>query len=81
MVDVMSFMRVAQGRQKEVLTGLRAIPELQTVHSVTGTYDLVALFRAEDPARMGEILSGPLDHMAGITEINSHFVMETWARP
>ena len=52
-------------RVERTVSDLRAIPEVEEVHVVTGEYDLVVKLRARDTAHLQELLVTRLHRVAG----------------
>lgn len=59
-----------------VVHALKAMPELNRLHAVSGAYDLVALIRAETLHRMDEVLDA-IGALPGIERTTSSIVLST----
>ena len=56
----------AVGRSREVATGLRALPGVETVDPVTGPYDIIAVVGATDLNAVGDLVTGQIHTIGGI---------------
>ena len=57
----------AVGKTKEVITALSAIEKVASVDTVTGPYDIIAVVEAESLNDIGEIVTGLIHPVAGIS--------------
>ena len=57
----------AVGRTKEVVTGIKQIQGVKSVDTVTGPYDVIAIIEAEDLNDIGDIVTGKIHPIAGIS--------------
>ena len=56
----------AVGRSREVATGLRTLPGVETVDPVTGPYDIIAVVGAPDLNAVGDLVTGQIHTIGGI---------------
>lgn len=57
----------AVGRTKEVATALRQLEGMKSVDPVTGPYDIIALIEAKELNDIGELVTGRIHPIAGIS--------------
>ena len=57
----------AVGRTKEVVTGLSNLAGVQSVDTVTGPYDVIAIIEAESLNEIGDIVTQKIHPIAGIS--------------
>jgi len=57
----------APGRSKEVVTGLRQLKGVKSVDTVTGPYDVIAIIEAESLSDIGDLVTGKIHPVAGIS--------------
>ncbi len=55
------------GKTKEVVTTLHGVKGVKTVDTVTGPYDIIAVVEAENLNDIGEIVTGKVHPVAGIS--------------
>jgi len=55
------------GRTKEVVTGLIRLKGVTSVDRVTGTYDIIAILEADTLNEIGDIVTGHIHPIPGIT--------------
>jgi len=55
------------GRTKEVVDGVRLLEGVKSVDSVTGPYDVIAVVEAEDLDDIGDLVTGKIYPLAGIS--------------
>ena len=55
------------GKTKEVVTGIRPIKGVKSVDTVTGPYDVIAVIEAESLNDIGDIVTGKIHPVAGIS--------------
>lgn len=60
-------METAVGRNKEVVSSLKKLKEIQSVDSVTGPYDVIAVIEAESLSDIGDAVTKKIHPIAGIT--------------
>lgn len=57
----------AVGRNKEVMAALRQIKEARSVDMVTGPYDVIAVLEAGTLSEIGDIVTGKIHPIDGIS--------------
>ncbi len=57
----------AVGRSKEVLTALRKLDGVNSVDTVTGPYDIIAIVEGETLNDIGDLVTGKVHPIAGIS--------------
>jgi len=57
----------AVGKTKEVVTILEQMKGLTSVETVTGPYDVIAVIEAEDLNEVGDIITGKIHAIEGIS--------------
>ena len=57
----------AVGKTKEVVTTLSPLKGVESVDAVTGPYDIIAIIEAESLNDIGEIVTGKIHPIAGIS--------------
>lgn len=57
----------AVGKTKEVVSTLGSLKGVQSVDTVTGPYDVIAILEAENLNDIGEIVTGEIHPIAGIS--------------
>ncbi len=57
----------AVGKTKEVVSTLGSLKGVQSVDTVTGPYDIIAILEAENLNDIGEIVTGEIHPIAGIS--------------
>jgi len=57
----------AVGKTKEVVTTLSPLKGVESVDTVTGPYDIIAIIEAESLNDIGEIVTGKIHPIAGIS--------------
>jgi len=57
----------AVGRTKEVVSILSKMKGLTSVNTVTGPYDIIAVIEAEDLNEVGDIITGKIHAIEGIS--------------
>ena len=55
------------GRTSEVATALRQLKGVKSVDAVTGPYDVIAVIEAENLNDIGDIVTGKIHPIAGIS--------------
>ena len=55
------------GKSKEVIATLNTLPGLKSVDTVTGPYDIIAIVEAASLNDIGEIVTGKIHPIAGIS--------------
>ena len=57
----------AVGKTKEVISILKKMEGLKSVDTVTGPYDIIAVLEAEDLNKIGDIITGKIHAIEGIS--------------
>ena len=57
----------AVGKTKEVVAKIRQLKGVKSVDSVTGPYDAIAIFESESLNDIGELVTGKIHPIAGIS--------------
>ena len=57
----------AVGRNKEVVGSIKQIKGVKSVDTVTGPYDVIAIVEAENLNDIGDIVTGKIHPIAGIS--------------
>ena len=57
----------AVGRNKEVVSSIKQIKGVKSVDTVTGPYDVIAIVEAENLNDIGDIVTGKIHPIAGIS--------------
>lgn len=57
----------AVGKTKEVVTTLKKMKGLTSVDTVTGPYDVIAVIEAENLNEIGDIITGKIHAISGIS--------------
>jgi DNA-binding Lrp family transcriptional regulator len=57
----------AVGRSKEVMTTLRKLEGVNSVDTVTGPYDIIAIVERETLNDIGDLVTGKIHPIAGIS--------------
>ena len=55
------------GRVDSILRGLRRLPQVKTVDSVTGPYDVVALVEVGELRELSQVVAGKVGGIRGVT--------------
>jgi len=55
------------GKTKEVVSILKKMEGLKSVDTVTGPYDIIAVLEAEDLNKIGDIITGKIHAIKGIS--------------
>jgi DNA-binding Lrp family transcriptional regulator len=55
------------GRSKEVITSLGRLKGIKSVNTVTGPYDVIAVIEGESLNEIGDIVTGHIHPITGIT--------------
>lgn len=56
------------GKSGEVSKALRSMPEMRSVDTVTGPYDIIAIAEAEDLPSIGSLISEGMHRVPGIVK-------------
>ena len=57
----------AVGSSKEVIAAIKQLKEATSVNLVTGPYDVIAILEAETLSEIGDIVTGKIHPIAGIS--------------
>ena len=57
----------AVGKNKEVVTALEQLKGMESVDTVTGPYDIIAVIEAESLNDIGDLVTGKIHPIAGIS--------------
>ena len=57
----------AVGKNKEVVTALERLKGMESVDTVTGPYDIIAVIEAESLNDIGDLVTGKIHPIAGIS--------------
>ncbi len=60
-------METAVGKNKEVVASLKQLKGIQSVDSVTGPYDVIAIVEAESLNDIGDLVTRKIHPVAGIS--------------
>lgn len=60
-------METAVGKNKEVVASLKQLKGIQSVDSVTGPYDVIAILEAESLNDIGDLVTKKIHPVAGIS--------------
>lgn len=60
-------METAVGKNKEVVASLKQLKGIQSVDSVTGPYDVIAIVEAENLNDIGDLVTKKIHPVAGIS--------------
>ncbi len=55
------------GRTKEVVNSIKRLEGVKSVDTVTGPYDIIAIVEAEDLNEIGDLVTGKVHPIAGIS--------------
>jgi DNA-binding Lrp family transcriptional regulator len=58
--------RTEPGKERIVMEGLEAVPEVVEVHSLFGEYDLIAKLEAADPDQLGHVVVSKVRSIVGV---------------
>ena len=67
MAKVYVLIQTAVGRNREVMAALKGLPGLISVDIVTGPYDIIAKMEAKSLSEIGELITGKIHPIPGIT--------------
>ena len=67
---------IAPQANTAVVTALKKIPEIQSLHAVSGAFDLLALIRAETTMAVDEILD-QIGEIEGVEKTQSSIILST----
>ncbi len=75
MSKVYVLIQTAVGKNREVALALKGVPGLVSVDIVTGPYDIIAVMNAKSLAEVGELITGKVHPIQGITRTVSCLVV------
>ena len=69
MVSAKAFalIETAVGKTKEVVSILEKMEDLKSIDTVTGPYDIIAVIEAEDLNKIGDLITGKIHAIEGIS--------------
>ena len=70
-------METAVGKNKEVVVSLRQLKGVESVDSVTGPYDVIAIVEAESLNDVGDLVTRKIHPVAGITRTVTCLALRT----
>ncbi|MCQ2352381.1 MAG: Lrp/AsnC ligand binding domain-containing protein [Victivallaceae bacterium] len=80
MVTGVVLVNVERSMIESVVKGLMAIDGVAEVYSVAGEYDLVALIRVRDNAKLAEIIATDMTHLSGIIHTKTLVTLNAYAK-
>ena len=75
-VQAYVFIECAPGRPAQGADALTGLPGVEMAHAVTGSYDVIALVRAEGMAELGDLLSRPIHRLASVLKTTTNVVVQ-----
>ena len=57
----------AVGKTQEIISALEKVPGIKSADPVTGPYDLIVVAEAVDPNAFGDLVTGKIHRIPGIT--------------
>ena len=75
-VKAFVIVEVEPRRIAEVITRLKKIPEIETLYSVSGKFDLIAMLRADSAEDLDEVLDR-IGETTGVEETESAIILST----
>ena len=70
-------METVVGKSKEVVTAIRKLEGVKSVDMVTGPYDVIAVVEADTLNDVGDIVTGRIHPVAGISRTVTCLAIET----
>ncbi len=67
----------AVGRTKEVVAGIKQLKGVKSVDTVTGPYDVIAIIEAEGLNDIGDLVTGIIHPIAGISRTVTCLAIKT----
>ena len=67
----------AVGRTKEVVVGIRQLEGVKSVDTVTGPYDVIAVVEAESLNDIGDLVTGKIHPIPGISRTVTCLAIKT----
>ena len=78
MVGVLSFIKLALGKEREVIAKLEKIEAVKVVYFISGEYDLVVKLEAPSTEILSKVFIEQIDPIEGIVSSNSHLIIQRW---
>ena len=69
------FIESTPGRSSQVAQSLANLPGVQKAHSVTGSYDVIALVEAEDVTALGQFITRHIHRLPGVLKTTTNVVV------
>jgi len=66
MINGYLLITTASGREKDVLTALRKIKDVETANIVYGEYDIIVKIRSQNSQKLNEFVTAEIRKIAGI---------------
>ena len=66
----------AVGKSRDVTKALRSVPAVETVSTVTGPYDIIAVVSAPDLNVIGELIPSRIHTINGVSRTLTCFVLD-----
>ena len=67
MAKVYVLIQTAVGKNRDVIAAMKGLPGLTSVDIVTGPYDIIARMEAKSLSEIGELITGQIHQIPGIT--------------
>lgn len=80
MTTAFVFINIDRTQIKAAIKEIMAVNGVTEVHTVAGEYDLMAVLRVKDNARLSEIVAHDMPHMTGITHTKTLIALETQSK-
>jgi DNA-binding Lrp family transcriptional regulator len=80
MITAIILIKTAQGRTPAVAQALVDLPGITEAYSVAGEYDLVALARVRHHDDLSDLVTGKVQHLAGITSTNTLIAFKAYSK-
>jgi DNA-binding Lrp family transcriptional regulator len=69
------FIESTPGKSSQVAQSVARLPGVQMAHSVTGSYDIIALVQAEDVTALGQFITGQIHRLPGVVKTTTNVVV------
>ena len=69
------FIEATPGNSSQVAQSLARLPGVQMAHSVTGSYDVIALVEAEDVTALGQFITRQIHRLPGVLKTTTNVVV------
>ena len=76
MVQAYILVTAAIGRVRQVTKELERLPNVKSVHIVTGPYDIVVFAEAKDLAKLTSVVVEGIHKVKGVVDTNTAIVVE-----